>query len=480
MIRIPILLMSLMLVLSSLSQHIVKDQETHEPIPYALIKVLKNSKGVIADFNGSFQLEDDIQLEDTLEISCIGYEVIELTRKKLEEGNEVFLKLKHRELSEIIVKVDKKKFKTKNLGVKKIPKKNYLNTGVVGSGKNGEQNAIWIPNEYSVSGYLKKVHVYVTDKGYPDAHFRLHVYDCGVVRVKPGKELTSSNLVVAGSKGNEWLSVDVSKEYIKIGPNGCFIGIEWFESPKSKVYSDTMSTDVKMYQEGKFVKTEVNNVLTGTGAVIGDVHFKYSLAKNRMWANSDRGWLYKDQTIEDRMYVNDTINGFVYALTPDKVRLPLLSINIDVVFPKAKIEQMYTQESKRKLNRIEKTKKDLNKYPQTNIYELLHSLMKSFENHDYIYAFKYLFVYPEDELEELLDYTYKEKKCLITEKQKDDIIKWFQELNRIISQENLIKINDRCYKFQDGIDVLYFTVDKGEWRWNPFERPKLKNALMSN
>ena len=50
-------------------------------------------------------------------------------------------------LSEVIVTAKKTKYQLRKIGITKKPKKTRF-ADYVGTGKNGEQKALWIPNDY--------------------------------------------------------------------------------------------------------------------------------------------------------------------------------------------------------------------------------------------------------------------------------------------------------------------------------------------
>ena len=81
---------------------VVLDSSTQKPIPY--VTVLLNNSGVITNEEGrfSFQLNGDVTENDSLRVSCIGYESI---GKPLNEfdGKVIYLSPKAIELKEVIV-----------------------------------------------------------------------------------------------------------------------------------------------------------------------------------------------------------------------------------------------------------------------------------------------------------------------------------------------------------------------------------------
>ncbi|MCC6181999.1 MAG: carboxypeptidase-like regulatory domain-containing protein [Bacteroidia bacterium] len=71
-IFLSIILFTSSLIASSQEiKRVIVDSKTKEPIPYATIKILHTNKGKIANSNGEFKL--DFQLNDSIFISSVGY-----------------------------------------------------------------------------------------------------------------------------------------------------------------------------------------------------------------------------------------------------------------------------------------------------------------------------------------------------------------------------------------------------------------------
>ena len=305
---------------------------------YAHIKSINKLKGVISDYNGFFVLDSSFRELDSIVISCIGYNQGHFLVRDIIEKKVVGLNPSTQNLSEVIVTAKKAKYQLKNLGITKKPKKTRF-ADYVGTGKNGEEKAIWIPNDYSIPGYLKNINVYVSDLGYPDAHFRIHVYACNEFETKPNKELTKSNIIASATKGNEWVSIDMNNEHIQIGENGCFIGIEWFDSPKSKFHQDTIFNKGYTWQDGGRKDTVYSRIRKGNGAVLGGIYQKYRFSKNKHWNKADNHWQNRGDFAESSLYTIDTLpDGRTFLHTPDNQYQGVLCININVSYQKNKIE----------------------------------------------------------------------------------------------------------------------------------------------
>lgn len=457
-------------ILSVKSQNQIIDSESKEPVSYAHIKSVNKLKGVISDYNGFFVLDSLFRELDSIIISCIGYERKHILVSQILENKVVELTPSTQNLTEVIVTAKKTKYQLKSLGITKRPKKTRF-AGWPGTGKNGEQKAIWIPNEYSVPGYLKNINVYVSDLGYPDAYFRIHVYACNEFETKPDKELTKSNIIASATTGNEWVTIDMSNEHIQVGENGCFIGIEWFDSPKSKFHQDTIFNNGQTWDENKsqYKDTIYSRIRKGNGAVLGGIYQKYRHSRNKHWRKTSDGWM-NSYLMDSIMYTTDTLpDGNTYLRTPDNSYLGVMCINIDVSFPKNKIDLTYNEPKKRKLNKLEKVKQNLFKYPQNNINELFTSLIKAFENDDIVYVLKYLCVYKENQLNQIIsEIDDGENDNYISNEEKDRIVKNLSLFKSKLDLAVLTKIDDKHFELSVDNEIYNMIIDDGLWKINPY------------
>lgn len=457
------------LTLTSTSQIRVVDSKTEKPISYAHIKSKNGTKGVIADFKGYFSLDNNFSNEDTIIISCIGYQAKELFIGNINSKNTIQLKASQQKIKEVIISAKKTKFKTRTLGVtnKQRGDHSFKNAGTA---MNGEERAVWVPNEYSVQGKLEYTNIYVTDLGYPNAHFRVHVYDCNPLEVKPGKELTNSNIIASGEEGDRWVKIDMREEQIRVGENGCFIGIEWFDSPQAKFYNDTIYKNGSIKRNDEWKDTIYTIQRKGNGAVLGSVYKPYRFTKNKMWQKKDSIWVRFGYNPSDTIfYKTDTLrNGETYYKTPDNHYHAILSINIEVAIPKNKADLAFDSPKKRKLNRIEKEKVDLFKYPQSSISELFSSLIKAFENDQIIYVLKFLCVYQEDELKEILADLDTESQNLIKDEERTKIVEYFKKVYAKIEDSQLDQVDNKHFKLTVENETYNLIVDKGLWKVSPY------------
>lgn len=453
------------------AQYQILDVQTQQPVPYAHVQVPQQAKGVLATYEGWFYLDAAFSEEDSLLISCIGYEDTLVLVKNLAFSKKINLSPSPQQLSTITVSAQKLPTKIKQLGIRQAPRKKQFSTHV-GTAKNGEERAVWIPNPYSMPGKLKNIQVFVTDLGYPNAHFRVHVYACHPLEIQPDQELTSSNLVVAKTGKSPWVTIDLEQEAIAIGENGCFVGIEWFDAPDSKPYKDTIYNKGYAYEQGDKKDTVYTRIRTGNGVVIGAVLQNYRHSQNKMWYKKQGSWKPFGYLHPDLFYTYDTLpNGEVIYTTPDNHYQGILGVKVAAAFPKQKIEKTYKAPKKRRLNKIQKTKLDLIQYPQASVAQLFSSLTKAFEQDDFLYIFQYLCVYKEEQLQDILQdlgIDSQQKTAVLPEEEKARIIHYLQAIQEELPTAQLEKINYQQFRLHLKEESYLLTVDKGLWKINPY------------
>ncbi|MEO9258263.1 MAG: carboxypeptidase-like regulatory domain-containing protein [Crocinitomicaceae bacterium] len=456
-------------VFSTFGQNQIIDAESKAPVSYAYIKSVNNLKGVISDYNGFFVLDLSFSALDTIVVSCLGYTQKKFLVRDINEKKTIELNQSMQDLSEVTVKAEKTKYQLKKLGVTKKPSK-MMYADYVGIAKNGEERAAWIPNEYSVEGYLKNIHVFVTDLGFPDAHFRIHVFACDTFETKPDKELTTSNIIASATTGNEWVTIDMSNQHIRFGENGCFIGIEWFDSPKSKFHQDTVYNNGVTWRDGAWKDTVYSRIRKGNGAAIGGISQKYKFSKDKYWMKEDNHWQNKLDFVKSIMYTTGTEpDGTTYFRTPNNTYQAIMCINIDVSFPKNKIDLAFDEPKKSKLNKLENVKQDVFLYPQNNVHALFSSLVKAFENDDIIYVLKYLCVYKDDQLNEILSKVIdEENENFISDENKHTIVNHLKELQSKLDSAVLTKIEDKHFELSVDNETYNLIFDDGLWKMNPY------------
>ena len=176
----------------------------------------------MADQYGMFFMElDRKEIGDTLIISSMGYEKIEIIAQSLSENgfHRVFLQPKIFLLPVINVKPDKyKSIRTGN--------RENLVRGSLYIATYGQQTAVFIENDNDIQGKITGVQFFLSRKGNTGAPFRIRIFEPDSSN-KPGKDLLP-HMVVVKPNGirNGWFTVDISEFNIEVPRGGFFVGIQ--------------------------------------------------------------------------------------------------------------------------------------------------------------------------------------------------------------------------------------------------------------
>jgi len=207
--------------LDTLAGTIVDDRNA--PLEEIIIENMATGAGTVTDDRGRFAIifaRDSIR---KLAFYAMGYERKEMDAATLlKRRNSLVLILRRTSTSLKTVTVHGKKEKTKlRILGREAPDRHgsyYMRLG--------DELAICLQdNPDNREGYLKQVFVYITDEGMPNATFRLKISkkDTGA-ELRPGANL-AGDILLHATKGNEWISVDVSNKRIPT-LGGIFVTIE--------------------------------------------------------------------------------------------------------------------------------------------------------------------------------------------------------------------------------------------------------------
>lgn len=230
------IVISIFIYLNSYSQRFLSqviDNSTNEPISYVNIGIIGKNIGTVSDKDGQFQLElNDKFNNDTLRISCIGYESLNFKiwdfRKKMLTGGLNHIKLipKVFQLSEVIV--TPKKIKTVILGNSNSNSGSKVLTD--SSGMGSEIGLIIKLPQKKKDYYIKKFNFNVADKNFDNIHARVNIYD-----LKNG--LPSNNVlerpIYIEITTDGLITIDLSKYNIRMQED-FFISIENFNEKSWK------------------------------------------------------------------------------------------------------------------------------------------------------------------------------------------------------------------------------------------------------
>ncbi|SFT44513.1 CarboxypepD_reg-like domain-containing protein [Lishizhenia tianjinensis] len=455
-----------------LAQMQVVDSLNNEPIPFTHIRVIKTKSTVLTNSEGYFSLDTLRSTDDTILISSLGYESKKYAVQQLYASSRIALSPKEQQFDVVAIQQDKGKLKLRKLGLTKKPRKLLPDYGV--NAYNGMIQAVYIPNAHSMLGVLKHVNVYLTDNGIPNAHFRVHIYDVSLLEIKPDKELTTTNIVVSGAKGNEWVQVDLSKERITVGENGCFVGIEWFAAENSKNYQDTLIYKTLIINDTTEKDTLISEIKRGNGIVLGARYEAYSLSKNKIWYSvpfNDKWMKWSEYKAKTQYNIPDSLMMYYYEqLEEVNPSLHVPCVNITATFTKGKSEGNDMDAENRQFNQLEKVKENLSLYPQSTVVELFNSLIQAFQNDDVIYALKYLCVFKNDELEMFINYLEEHKNITgkyFSEAERKHLIERFHFILDHLKEDSLSQIDSQHFELKVNNHIYNLYYFEGKWKIYP-------------
>jgi hypothetical protein len=203
-------------------------------IPGCSIHFARTSSGSVTDENGIFRININTDSFSTFLVSAIGYQTKEVDVKNaltsLQNG------LLHITLNAVNISLKDATIAAKR-GSKKqgiLGKKGLRHAGGCYM-QYGEEVAIFLQAEPDTHhGFLKSIHFYITDEGAPLSRFKVNVYknfDDTALEIMPGDKLMEA-IYTSGTKGNSWVSVNLSDRKIDI-KGGVFISMEWVRDSNS-------------------------------------------------------------------------------------------------------------------------------------------------------------------------------------------------------------------------------------------------------
>jgi len=228
-------IVSVFIFLNSYSQRFSGEvlDNKNEPIPYVSIGILGKNVGTVSDKDGRFQLElNDKYNNDTLRISCIGYEslnfkISDYKKKSLNgEFNPIKLIAKVFQLSEVTVKP--KKIKTTVLGNSNSNSGSRVLTD--SSGLGSEIGLIMKLPRKKRDYFIKRFCFNVADKNFDDIHARVNIYD--LKNGLPYNNILETPIYIEIIAGG-LVTIDLSKYNIRLKED-FFISIENFNEKSWK------------------------------------------------------------------------------------------------------------------------------------------------------------------------------------------------------------------------------------------------------
>ena len=222
-----LLALSLLICSKIFSQSIsgtLKDATTHNPIAFANIGVKNGNTGTVSDIEGRFSLDLSLlNVGDTLTISMIGYEPLNLGIESIMHGRdkEFFIKQKTYNLSEVIIRP--KEYKERILGVS-----GRFKRILAGFEHNRLGYEMGILMKVKKKAKIKKLNLKIAQCSYDTIFYRVNIYRVkgkmnfeNILRepiyIELPKSLVKEEIIVNLESKNIWVEGDflVTLEHVK-------------------------------------------------------------------------------------------------------------------------------------------------------------------------------------------------------------------------------------------------------------------------
>jgi hypothetical protein len=226
-------LLLLFLPLLSFSQSVrIQDSQSKEPIPFVNIWIKGSQSGTTSNENGKFELA--LKPADTLVLSAIGYERLEIPYRSFEST--VTMNRSLEQLDAVVI--EKPKFeKEQTFGDLKMKKRGSS----WGCGNIPWMVGSQIPftEKYDATPFLKKL-VVVTQSDIKEAKFAVRLYDIAESLYK--YPLNDEPIYAIAKKGKQDTEIDLSKHHIIFPETGLTVVFEFLIIEENKhIYTATSS-----------------------------------------------------------------------------------------------------------------------------------------------------------------------------------------------------------------------------------------------
>lgn len=231
----------------------IVNKDTHKPIPYASVKLIKEDISSSCDENGIFKILSKFSL-DTLLVTAIGYFPHRVLTEKI-NNSIIALHEKKNFLEEVRI-TSKKNSVTLNplekssIGGYRVYGGSYVQ--IARQFNNPQANSSL--EEVKIARWIHFDSKFINTR----AKFRLRIYDQDTVTKKPANDLYNGIIEVFDGKLTPIITVNLKEFKIHIPNKAFFIGIEWILSSENEFFDMSAKLrPIKLDSEGKVVYESV-------------------------------------------------------------------------------------------------------------------------------------------------------------------------------------------------------------------------------
>lgn len=267
---------------SSLSQVIIVEDSTGQPIPFATLEVAKKNASWFCNAKGKIDIGMlSIEPADTLIISSIGYKTMRIARNKV--ASLVVLSPYVRQMPEAFIYQGD--WKSDIYGMKRKRSQQSAYTSYMLKGPGEQVGRIIFPGkEMEGPVFLERISFLFSKAGKTRAPARLRIYEVND-NLMPGADVLVKNLVSKMESEDGWLDFDLAELGIRLDKKGLIVAVEFFDT--DSVYWHKEPNWMTVDSSGKPVYYTAN-VLGGLFRTDDYLDDCYSyIRKNGEWTKMD-------------------------------------------------------------------------------------------------------------------------------------------------------------------------------------------------
>jgi hypothetical protein len=193
----------------------VVDAVTQEPVPFASLGLLVEGTGALSNELGYFQLGLENDRPDSLVVASLGFyrRAVFVAPGKAQD---LLVKLNHQSITFISCPVVRQK----------IDWPLFKDGRILGAPN--AQYAFFLKNETPQAlGVIRSISLYIGERGFPRAPFRLHLYKADETTAAPGTDLLPERRVISSRYDERWCTIDLRDYTLTLPRKGIFIALEF-------------------------------------------------------------------------------------------------------------------------------------------------------------------------------------------------------------------------------------------------------------
>lgn len=257
----------------------IQNKTTAKPISYVTVLNKNTNTGTYTDENGCFVV--DLQKADSIIVSCIGFETLEISLKANNQEKIIFLNPIVYCINEVEIKATTEPQNRKHLGYDKYKYDLTI------SNAPGATFVSYIPNQEHLNLVIEEIIIPTKKRNaiskrnnINDGFFRIHLFSVDQNTKKPDKELLTKNEIFNTSDfSNQKIKIDISEQNILLPEDGVFVGIEWL--------GDNENTERHGWMPFLVFTMEISNPLTWTKDIL--TNNDWELVDGNKWSQHSEG-----------------------------------------------------------------------------------------------------------------------------------------------------------------------------------------------